>query len=404
MAFENQTYAEIMRRILERVPANTDKREGSLIWDATGPSSAEMAILYTELDSILQVTFADTAPRDFLVRRAAERGLEPKPATYAVLRADFNRTVPIGSLFSLETLDYKVLERMPDADMPGVVAYRVRCQNIGTIGNSQFGTLIPVEYIEGLNYAELVELLIPGAEEEETEAFRQRYFDSLTSQAFGGNQADYKEKVLALDGVGAVKVFPVWNSGIEPSSLVPSIAVTAWYLSIIGTVPAEVEPWLTAIYTAANSLLLTVGGTVKLVIMNSAHGVPSDELISDVQEAIDPPGNHGDGLGLAPIGHVVKVVGVESETVDVALTLTYQSGWDWPAVAEYVTAAVDTYFEELSHDWQSADGLIVRVSQIETRVLSCPGIVDVQNTLLNGSPENLVLDAVHIPVRGVVSG
>ena len=139
------------------------------------------------------------------------------------------------------------------------------------------------DYIDGLNYAELSELLIPGADEEETETFRQRYVDSLTSQAFGGNQADYKEKVLSLPGVGAVKVFPVWNGNISPQSLVPSDAVTAWYNSAISTVPANVSPWLTSVYTASNSLLLTVGGTVKLVIMNTAHGIPSEELIADVQ-------------------------------------------------------------------------------------------------------------------------
>ena len=103
--YENETYEEIMSRILARVPDNLDKREGSMIWNATGPASVEMAILYTALDFILQATFADTAPRDYLILRAAERGLSPKPATYAVLRADFNQSVPIGTRFSLDTLN-----------------------------------------------------------------------------------------------------------------------------------------------------------------------------------------------------------------------------------------------------------------------------------------------------------
>ena len=359
--YENETYEEIMSRILARVPDNLDKREGSMIWNATGPASVEMAILYTALDFILQATFADTAPRDYLILRAAERGLSPKPATYAVLRADFNQSVPIGTRFSLDTLNYVVTERMTDADTPTTVAFRVQCETVGTAGNTKFGTLIPIEYVDGLTYAELVELLIPGAEEEETEAFRQRYIDSLTSQAFGGNQADYKEKVLALPGVGAVKVFAVWNGGIEPSSMIPSAAV-------------------------------------------SAHAVPDEVLIADVQEAIDPPGMQGDGLGIAPIGHVVSVAGVESQTIDIALTLEYQSGWDWDGVKSYVENAVDAYFQELAEDWQNSTELVVRVAQIETRILTCPGIVDVQDTLLNGQAENITLDEVHIPVRGEISG
>ena len=43
--YENETYEEIMSRILARVPDNLDKREGSMIWNATGPASVEMAIL-----------------------------------------------------------------------------------------------------------------------------------------------------------------------------------------------------------------------------------------------------------------------------------------------------------------------------------------------------------------------
>ena len=53
---------------------------------------------------IWNATFADTAPRDYLILRAAERGLSPKPATYAVLRADFNQSVPIGTRFSASSV------------------------------------------------------------------------------------------------------------------------------------------------------------------------------------------------------------------------------------------------------------------------------------------------------------
>jgi uncharacterized phage protein gp47/JayE len=247
MAYENQTYEAIMRRVLGRVPTNVDKREGSMIWDATGPASLEIAILYTALDFILTATYADTAPREYLIKRAAERGMSPKPANSAVFRADFNKSVPVGSRFSLEALNYVVTERMAEADTPTTKAFRVKCETVGAVGNTLFGPLIPIEYIDGLTYAELVELLIPGAEDEETEAFRKRYIDSLRSQAFGGNQADYKEKVLAIPGVGAVKVFPVWNENIAPQSFVPSADVTVWYNGTVSALAPPVAAWLTAI-------------------------------------------------------------------------------------------------------------------------------------------------------------
>ncbi len=118
MAYKDQTYEAIMGRILGRVASTLDKREGSIIWDASGPASVEMAILYTALDFVLEATFADTAPREYLIRRAAERGVSPYPATAAALRADFNKTVPIGSRFSLDSLNYVVTARMESADTP----------------------------------------------------------------------------------------------------------------------------------------------------------------------------------------------------------------------------------------------------------------------------------------------
>ena len=45
--------------------------------------------------------------------------------------------------------------------------------------------------------------LIPGEDEESDDAPSRRYFESLESQAFGGNIADYKNKVELLPGVGA---------------------------------------------------------------------------------------------------------------------------------------------------------------------------------------------------------
>jgi uncharacterized phage protein gp47/JayE len=394
-----------MERILARVSSAIDKREGSIIWDATGPASVELATLYTALDFILTATYADTAPREYLIKRAAERGLAPKAAAYAVLHADFNKVVPIGSRFSCDKLNYIVTERMEDADTENTVAFRVQCETVGAIGNTEFGRLIPIEYINGLDYAELVEVLIPGAEEEDTETFRKRYIDSLTSQAFGGNQTDYKDKVLSLAGVGAVKVIPVWNGDIKPSDMIPSSDVTAWYTGVVDSLTGDVKTWLTAVYTAVVNEKLTVGGTVRLVIMDSAYGIPSAELVADVQEAIDPPGSQGDGLGIAPIGHVVSVVGVASTSVDVAFTLEYKPGWDFDAAKSYIESAIDDYFAELAKEWQDDDGgLVVRIAQLETRVLSSPGILDVKSTLINGQSENLTLDVEHIPVRGDVSG
>lgn len=63
--YEEVTYEEILERMLERVPDDMDKREGSLIYDALAPAAIELQIMYIELDVILKETFADNASREF---------------------------------------------------------------------------------------------------------------------------------------------------------------------------------------------------------------------------------------------------------------------------------------------------------------------------------------------------
>ena len=164
--------------------------------------------------------------------------------------------------------------------------------------------------------------------------------------------------------------------------------------------------WLTTVYTAALNKKLTVGGTVKLVLLASNNTAPSETLIDEVQTAVDPTENAGEGLGLAPIGHVVHVTGVEPVPVSITLNLTYASGWNWEAIKSYVEAVIDGYFAELAGTWATSDHLTVRISQIESRILSeCSDMItDIADTQINGTEENLVLGADSIPVRGDING
>lgn len=405
--FESKTYEALLASAMARVTAAVDKREGSMVMNGVAPSMAELAQLYIAADFVFQATYLLTAPREYLIKRASDRNMAPYPASAAVFRAVFNIEVPVGTRFSCEDLNFIVTGRLTDdTDTDTRLSHEVTCETVGAAANSYAGTLIPVEYVSGLTLAELVELVVPGDEEEETETFRQRVLDSFQSQAFGGNQADYIEKVRAIAGVGAVKVHAVWNGDISPSELIPGDDVTAWYEAAVGSLEAPVAAWLTAIYTAAQSRKLTVGGTVRLVIMASNNAVPSDTFLEEIQTAVDPVQNAGEGLGLAPIGHVVNVVGVEPETVDITLNLTYAAGWDWAAVQSYVVAVIDEYFAELAESWATADFLTVRISQIESRILSaCSAMVtDIGGTQINGVEANLVLGADSIPVRGAVNG
>lgn len=350
--YEDITFERIMKRMLDRIPPEYDKREGGVLYNALAPAAVELQNMYIGLDWVLDQSFADTQDGEYLVRRCAERGIVPEAATYAVLKGEFNMDIPVGSRFSLGLLNYVAVERV------GTGTYRMQCEQAGEAGNRQLGAMIPIAYIQGLTRAELTELLIPGEDEESTEHLRQRYFDSLNSQAFGGNIRDYKEKTTALDGVGGVKVYPVWNGG----------------------------------------------GTVRLVILDASFHKPSSELLAGVQAAADPEQSQGTGLGFAPIGHVVTVEAVTEIPVNISMDITLQEGWKWADVSGYVDTCVEEYFDELRRMWADSDGLIVRISQLEARILDLAGIVDIGGTTLNGNAANLAIGADEIPVKGEVHG
>lgn len=349
--YENMTYENILQRMLEKVPNNMDKREGSIIYDALAPAAIELQLMYIELDVIMNESFADTASREYLIRRANERGITPEPATNAILKGVFTpATIEVlGKRFSCGKLNYIAIEKITDGE------YQMQCETVGLDGNANFGQMIPIEYIEGLETAELTEILIPGEDEEDTEVFRERYFKSFESQAFGGNIADYKQKTNSIQGVGSTKVTPVWNGG----------------------------------------------GTVLLTIINSNFEAASEELIQSVQEIIDPT-QDASGKGLAPIGHIVTVNGAEEISVNVTTTITYESDYSFDALKTQIEEVIKNYLSELRKTWGDNEHLTVRSSQIDARLLDIVGIVDIQNTYVNGV-KNFTTSEYQIPIMGSVT-
>lgn len=397
--YESITYEEILNRMLARVSNKFDKREGSVIWDTHSPTAIELQILYIELDTILRESYGDTASREFLILRCRERGISPYEATKAVLKGIF---VPatidvIGKRFNIGDVNYIVTEKLADGE------YKVQCETPGSTGNQFLGSMIPIEYINGLQSAELTEILIPAEDEEETEDLRQRYFKSFEQKAFGGNAADYIEKTNKIAGVGNTKVTRVWNSDISPADMIPSEEVKAWYQNISETLTGDAAAWLSAVFTAASEKKLTTGGTVLLTIINSEYGPASDILIKKVQNEIDPTENAGEGYGIAPIGHVVTVKSVNAVEIFVRTEITFETGFGWNNRQVLIENAISEYLLELRKVWADSPYLIVRVSQIDTRILGVQGIIDIKGTLLNDSDENLILGPCDIPVFGGVS-
>ncbi len=396
--YEDVTYEALLNRMLARIPDKADKREGSLIWDTHASTAAELQLLYKELDNILQEVYGHTASRDFLILRCKERGIYPRKATKAVLKgifspADIDVT---GHRFNKDSVNYVVVKKISEG------IYQVQCETAGKLGNQFLGSVTPIEYIYGLQHAELTEILIPGEAEEGTEELRQRYFHSFEEAAFGGNVRDYLEKADTIPGVGSIKVTRVWNGEVPLADLIPSDNVKVWYEGIKDTLSAEVKGWLDTVYGASKEEKLTVGGTVLLTIINSEFDVASDELVHRVQEVIDPQQYAGEGYGLAPVGHVVMVRSAKAVPIDIKTTLSFEAGYSWENLQKQIDEVISEYLLELRKAWDKSSCLTIRLSQIDTRLLGVDGVVDVRDTLMNGLRSNLILKEYEIPILGGV--
>lgn len=359
--YENVTFEIIMKLMLAKVPNTVDKREGSIIYDALAPAAIELQNMYIELDNILRETFGDTASREYLILRASERGVTPHSATSAVLKAvatPSTADIPIGSRFSLNELNYIVKDYVYSEDGETRIEgeYQVTCETSGIIGNSYFGIMTPINYIQGLQTLEAMEILIPGEDEEETESIRERYFETFETEAFGGNKKDYIQKTNDLDGVGSTKVTPVWNGG----------------------------------------------GTVLLTILDSEFNQATPTLVQTVQNEIDPT-KDGSGIGIAPIGHIVTVRTVDNVPINITTSIVFREGYSFSGQKSKIEEAMEEYFREIRENWADEISSSVVISQINARILNLEGVLDISGTTINGNASNLALTAYQVPILGGVT-
>ncbi len=352
--FEDKTFDSILQEMLDRVPDDIDKLPGSVIYDALAPTAMELAELYANMDMLKSSTFADTADGEDLEMRVSEQGITRKQATPAIRKGVFTDNqsrsfeVPIGSRFRLGSYTYFV------SDLIDVGKYKMISETPGVIGNRDFGEMLPVEPIEGLGSANLTEVLIPGSDEEDDQTLYLKYQEHLQEKPFGGNRADYKKKIKDVPGVGGVQL----------------------YRAPFG------------------------GGTVRAVIIDSSFNVPSMELVDLVQETVDPIPYKGEGYGTAPIGHEVVVEGVEAITIDTVAILVL-SGVTLGQIEPLIREAIDSYLEELRKQWNKGAPIVIRITQIESRILMIDGVQDISGTTINGAQENLTLSS-EIPITGAV--
>ena len=374
--FSGKTYQNILNEQLEQIPDTIDKREGSFIQTALGPEAWYLEGFYQDLNSVQINAYAGTAVGESLDLICAQRGITRKTATSAIKVGTFNVQIPIGSRFS--STGENALVYVATAEIggsAGAYTYQMTCQTPGQAGNNYSGQLLAIDYVTGLITASLGDIITSGTDEETDDALRARFFATFDVPSFGGNIASYRNEILAIEGVGAVQVYPAWNGG----------------------------------------------GTVLCSILNS-NLLPADPpLVSRVQEVICPPEDGGEtpspnGYGLAPIGAAVTITSGTEVTLNISCTIefasTVQNGAE--TYQSDIENAINQYLSEVNATWGNAlksqkieYSVVVYISRIIFAILTISDIINVTDVTINDVAQDFTCTETsalqQVPVLGTVT-
>ncbi|WP_282804589.1 baseplate J/gp47 family protein [Clostridium tetani] len=341
--FEEQTEEVILKRMMDKVPEDLDKREGSIIFNTLAPVALELAFGYSQLSHFLDCAFPNIdTPVEYIEERANEEGIKRKQPIKAIKKGYFYNSdkkpldIPIGSRFSIDKINFKATEKIDNG------IYKMQCEEFGSIGNIPSGNLIPIDYVEDLSIAELGEIINEGLDIETGEDLYNRYLEKIQKPITSGNIYHYKKWTMEVDGVGKAKVFPLWNGN----------------------------------------------GTVKIVIVDSNKKIASETLIKSVYEYIEEK---------RPIGPTVTIRSAKEKSINITAKITLASGFNIGSVQSKLNNLLDNYLKEIGFEIS-----YISIARIGNIILNTPGVLDYSDLKINNSTVNISLKDEEIPVLGHV--
>ncbi|MCX8748066.1 baseplate J/gp47 family protein [Snodgrassella sp. B3088] len=275
---------------------------------------------------ILKQFFPDTADTDFLERHCNLRGIRRKNATSAsgtviahgIPQASIDADLQIKCGERL----YTVLEKAYIKE-DGTVVLSIRSLEPGVISNQHNKTAQFMAAPVGVS-SDLVNLDVTGGTDVESDnSLLNRLLDLLRRPPAGGNQYDYKAWALSVDGVTSAYVYPL-RRGL---------------------------------------------GTVDVVI-TSGDNVPSDDIVSKVQNYID---------SVRPVtAKNSMVVKPDVTKVDIEVKVSL-SGGTFDKAANDIKQALQEHFSAL----KPGDSVIA--SQLEAVISDVTSVTDRKMTLPKGN-------------------
>lgn len=374
--FSSYTQSSIQKDMLSQVPDELDKREGSIIQTSLGPVAWFLEGVYMDLAKVQSNANPTTAVGASLDEIVKGRGISRKQATSAIRQGTFNVAIPSGSQFkTINGADSLIFTSGLQISASGdSYIYELTCATPGEVGNNYTGALLPITAIAGLTSASIGTIITSGTDEEADDTLRARYLATFAVQASGGNIAAYRTAILAINGVGAVQIYPAWQGG----------------------------------------------GTVLCSILDDDLEPALPVLVQTVQEAICPSEDGSgtpspNGYGMANIGAAVTITTGTALTLDITCDIEFVSNLQ-NGVEVYqsrIEEQIQKYISSVNVTWGNplksqtiSYPLTIYISRIIYSILEIEDIVNVTNVKINGSSGDLTLtetaELQQVPILGTV--
>jgi uncharacterized phage protein gp47/JayE len=377
--FSDYTNQKLQRQMLNRVPNNLDKREGSLIQTAIAPVAWMLEGFALEANQIQENSNPYDAVGEALDYLVSTKGLTRKQATPAVAVGQFNAAIPSGSQFrtinGTDSVTFTSGEQISAS--VGDYRYYLTCDTAGEIGNHYTGNILPITAIPNLTTAVILSISTIGTDEETDDSLRQRFFNSFDAAPYGGNMSQYRQSILAIDGVGAVQIYP------------------------------------------ANSY--NGGGTTLCSILGDDLRPADSALVQTVQDTICPYESgtttpSPNGYGIAPIGASVTITTGTEYALNIVAGVSFTTGISNGAETykEAIKEAIEEYIATVRESWGAAQvartiayNVSVYVARIISAIISVPAVVNVASLTINGQSADLNLtedsSVQYVPVLGTLT-
>ncbi|MCM3411455.1 baseplate J/gp47 family protein [Metabacillus litoralis] len=344
---------EIHAEILSNISSTLEKRVGSLIYIITRPIAIVLEKLYQKNSEVEGKLDIENLSGDELASRIYQRtGRVRRAATFSIgtLTVNGNGTIYSGDLFETENgIQFEASETVV---INGTGTVKIKALVAGETGDVPANQIIymPVT-LDNINSVTNEQPTYDGFAEESDEDLLERYYDRVRTPSTSGNKYHYLNWAREISGVGDAKVFPLWNGD----------------------------------------------NTVKVVLINSDRQPASQEIVSAVQEYIDP-NSSGLGEGEAPLGAFCTVVSATGVAIDISFSVTLSDGYTSDDIINSVSQNIVAHLKEIAFN-QS----YVSYAQIGSIIINTNGVSDYTNLTVNSGTENIVIQEDQVAILGVIT-